>query len=170
MELIIAIMFFSLASAVCVRLFSGAHILSEKSININNAVTWSQNLSEAFYGCRADLEELSELYPDAFVSASDSEDDSGSIMLFFDENWEINETGLTDARYEALLEIRKESAGEVYKDVNEYAVDLEGDAMVGNIVVVDLVNTTEAFSTIPEDSSRVIYSGKVDIYIGKEDR
>ena len=46
MELIIAILFFSLASAVCVRLFTSAHSLSVDSINLSNSVTWSQNLAE----------------------------------------------------------------------------------------------------------------------------
>jgi hypothetical protein len=168
MELIIAIFFFSLASGVCVRLFSYAHILSEKSININNAVTWSQNLSEAFYGSKADLGVLSTLYPQAFVSSADEDKTTNSVMLFFNENWEFNEAGLVNASYEALLETEKLPASEVYSDVNEYGVWLQGDAIVGNIIVIDLKGTSEVFTSFPEDEQRIIYSGKIDMYLGKE--
>ena len=38
MELIIAILFFSLASTVCIQLFVKAHLLTEKSVNINQSI------------------------------------------------------------------------------------------------------------------------------------
>lgn len=49
MELILGIMFFSVAAAICVKLFVSSHQLSEKSIYLNYAVTFSQSIAESFY-------------------------------------------------------------------------------------------------------------------------
>lgn len=46
MELMAAILFFSLAAAVCIQLFAKAHTLSLDTVNRNNAVTQAQNLAE----------------------------------------------------------------------------------------------------------------------------
>ena len=46
MEMIIAILFFSLASAVCIQLFARSHLLSTQTVNQNHAVVQAQNLAE----------------------------------------------------------------------------------------------------------------------------
>ncbi len=169
MELIIAILFFSLASAVCVRLFTSAHILSEDSINLSNAVTWSQNLAEAFYGSKGQLKEMEKLYPQAFISTDDTMD-KNTVILFFNAEWDLNAEGLVDASYEAILETERMSAQEAYADVNEYGVELVGDAITGRVAVIDLRGTTQVFSSIPDNNTRIIYTMPVDVYIGKEDQ
>ncbi|WP_071176549.1 hypothetical protein [Butyrivibrio hungatei] len=161
MELIIAIFFFSLASAVCVRLFFSAHILAEKTVNLNNAVTWSQNMSEAFYGQNGDIKKIAELYPTAFVSHN-------TLMLFFDKNWEIVSDDVTKASYEVLLTTQKNSARLVYADVSEYKGKISGNAMTGHIAVIDIRNTEEVFSEIPDDPDIIIIDNKVDVYLRKE--
>lgn len=55
MELIIALLFFSLASTVCIRLFVNAHSLSGQTVDMNHAVNYAQNMAEAFTGCDGDL-------------------------------------------------------------------------------------------------------------------
>lgn len=55
MELIIALLFFSLASTVCIRLFVNAHSLSRQTVDRNYAVNYAQNMAEAFIGCDGDL-------------------------------------------------------------------------------------------------------------------
>lgn len=45
MELIISILFFSIASAACIQLFVKAHLLDQKTQEQNQALIWSQNLS-----------------------------------------------------------------------------------------------------------------------------
>ncbi|SHN48954.1 hypothetical protein SAMN02745247_00203 [Butyrivibrio hungatei DSM 14810] len=161
MELIIAIFFFSLASAVCVRLFFSAHILAEKTVNLNSAVTWSQNMSEAFYGQNGDIKKIAELYPTAFVS-------NNTLMLFFDKNWEIVSDDVTQASYEVLLTTQKNSARLVYADVSEYKGKISGNAMTGHIAVIDIRNTEEVISEIPDDPDIIIIDNKVDVYLRKE--
>ena len=43
--MIIAILFFSLASAVCIQLFARSHLLSTQTVNQNHAVVQAQNLA-----------------------------------------------------------------------------------------------------------------------------
>lgn len=165
MELIICIMFFALASAVCLRLFSSAYLLAEKDSNLNHALIWSQNFSESFYGCNGRIIQMSNQYHDAFVTISDNETD-GSIVLFFDDEWNQVDNSLEVASYEAVIVIRKTTAKEAYSDVNNYGVDLQGNAMTGKIAILDLRGQTDTYSDLPSDDKMIIYTSSVDQYIG----
>lgn len=170
MELIMVIFFFSLAAAVCVRLFTSAHVLSENARNMTNAAMWSQNLGEVFAGSRGNVKKISELYPDAFVTVTnpDNAGDGGSVVLFFDKDWEIVDKELTAASYEAILEVEVRDAADVYSDVTEYNVDYEGRAAEGNIAVVDVRGLSESIASIEDAGDLCILREKVDIYLGKE--
>ncbi len=65
MELILSILFFSIAAAVCVKLFVTAHRLGDQSVNLNHAVSMAESIAEAFYGCNGNAGELEALFPDA---------------------------------------------------------------------------------------------------------
>ncbi|MBR4670923.1 MAG: hypothetical protein IKO84_10010 [Butyrivibrio sp.] len=162
MELIIAVFFFSLAAAVCIRLFASAHLTAEKTTNLSHATVWSQNLAEAFYAKQGDVSEISKTYPTAFTTPD-------TVILFFDKNWNLSVDSTKDASYEAILITSKKEASEVYGDVSEYNTDYEGYAMVGDIAVIDIRKTNEVLSSIPKDSKDIIFSCSVDCYgAGKE--
>ncbi len=171
MELIIAIFFFSLSAAICVRLFASAHTLSENTETLENAIMWSQNLSEAFVSEKGDLDGISRLFPDGYVSEdpSDEKGRNGSIILIFDEDWEIMDSNLTGASYEVILETAEKDASEVYADVNTYGVDLVGKAVTGDIAVYDLRGKDSVITTISDNSDDTFYTLKTDVYIGEED-
>ncbi len=60
MELILAILVFSLASTACIQLFVKAHVLTDKSIALNNSIIKCQNMAETIYGSdtvSADMDE-----------------------------------------------------------------------------------------------------------------
>ena len=59
MEMIIAILFFSLASAVCIQLFAKSHLLSTQTVNKNHAVILAQNLAESYLAAEGDLGAMS---------------------------------------------------------------------------------------------------------------
>ena len=48
MELILSILFFSLASAVCVQLFVKSHLINRQSTDMTNAVNLSQDVAEIY--------------------------------------------------------------------------------------------------------------------------
>ena len=169
MELIVAIMFFSLSAAVCVRLFASAHILAEKTGNLENAIMWTQNLSEVYVSKNGDLEQIATLYPDAYLSKSPEDDNISSLVLIFDKDWEPMEQGLSDASYEVILKSSIEDASKVYADVNTYGVELVGKAATGTIAVLDIRGGSEVLSDIPQDPSQVFYQNSIDTYIGKEE-
>ena len=73
MELILSILFFSIAAAVCVKLFVTAHWLSDQSVNLNHAVSMAESVAEAFYGCNGNAGELENLFPDVGMHHTDEQ-------------------------------------------------------------------------------------------------
>ncbi|RKM63189.1 hypothetical protein D6856_03425 [Butyrivibrio sp. XB500-5] len=162
MELIIAVFFFSLAAAVCIRLFASAHLTAEKTTNLSHATVWSQNLAEAFYAGKGDISGISQIYTTAYSTPD-------TVILFFDKNWNLYGESTTDASYEAILTASKRKASDVYSDVTDYNTNLKGDAMVGDIAIIDIRNTSDVISSMPKDSKDIIFSCSVDYYgAGKE--
>ncbi len=161
MELIIAIFFFSLAAAVCVRLFVGAHKLAEKSVNLNHAVNWSQNIAEAFYSCNGDVYSIVKVFDNSYSS-------DNKIILFFDDNWEVMAGTTSDASYEVILITHRENAADVYADVTEYQVDYKGEVIVGDISVIDIRSTPGIILDVPENSDYLILSNTIDVIAEKE--
>ena len=171
MELIVAIMFFSLSAAVCVRLFASAHLMSESTENLSGATIWTQNLAESFEGKKGRLLDIAELYPGATISydTADPTQSDGSLVLFFDERWErIN--ALADASYVASITITTEDASSVYSDVTDYGTSIIGKAAVGKINVLDIRGLDNLSPEMNVDQNRIIMSISVDTYLGKEGR
>lgn len=167
MEIIIAILFFSLASAVCLSLFAGAGRMSDRDDELNNAILWSQNLSESFYGCDGRLLMIKNLYPTAFLSSGEKETD-GTIILFFNKDWELQDSSLSDASYEAILIIKKDSAASVYADVKDIPIALKGDAIKGDIAILDIKDRSEKYMEIPDNEADILFSNSVDVYVGND--
>lgn len=65
MELIIALLFFALASTVCVRLFVKSATLSDSTVDLTYAVSRAQNLAECFLSCDGDITRVQDLFPES---------------------------------------------------------------------------------------------------------
>jgi hypothetical protein len=70
MEILLTILFFSIAGAVCLQLYVKAHLVDENTTEINHADEWAQNLAETYYGCRADTENIEAVYHDSCIGGS----------------------------------------------------------------------------------------------------
>ena len=81
MELIISLLFFSLASTVCVRLFINAHTLSSNTQNLNYAVTQANNLAECFIHYNGNLENMQSLFENCSIN------ESCTILTVMDEDY-----------------------------------------------------------------------------------
>ena len=79
MELIIAICFFAVASAIFVQLFAHAFTLSQRSKGIQMAVMNAQSVAEGFRGLEGDIDTLASFWR---ASASD-----GGFVAWFDDDW-----------------------------------------------------------------------------------
>lgn len=69
MELILAILFFSVASAVCVQFFVKSHLLSKQSHDMNYAVNECSNVAEILNAAHGTAESemlLKEMYPEGY--------------------------------------------------------------------------------------------------------
>ncbi|MDO4187868.1 MAG: hypothetical protein Q4D29_02660 [Lachnospiraceae bacterium] len=81
MELIITILFFSLASAVCVQLFVRAHLTTKATRELNNAISITQSISEVMNGTDGSLNSVKEFYKDA-------EGDNNYFVIYYNDNFE----------------------------------------------------------------------------------
>lgn len=80
-ELIIAILFFTVASGICIQLFSKSYLLSQSSKNLSASSRLVANTAEVLESCGGSLEEVKSLFPES-VAAADS------ILFYYDASWE----------------------------------------------------------------------------------
>lgn len=106
LELIIAILFFSISAAACIQLFAKAHAVDVKTGEQNQAIIWSQNLAELWRSSNGDMtfveEQIREDYffPEGSVVYKTSDDVVNpviSLTFKFDKNWFFT-TGTPDYR------------------------------------------------------------------------
>ena len=81
MEIIVAILFFSLVSAVCLRIFTTSHQQSADTKNLNVAVNQAGSAAEILKDSNGGLQVLKQLYKEAVTEGQDT-------VVYFDENWE----------------------------------------------------------------------------------
>lgn len=129
MELIITILFFSLASAVCIQLFAKSHLLSKQTVNENHAVIQAQNLAESFLAMEGDMEQIKALFP---ASATGTSDDT--LLLLFDENWK--ECSVSDARYSASLVSYPAEEGVITADISVTAYGSDTEDSIYTLTVM----------------------------------
>ena len=80
MELIITILFFSLASAVCVQLFVRTHLTSNETKKLNEAINITQSIAEVMNGTDGSLTSVQNHYPNAVG-------DDDYFVIYYDENF-----------------------------------------------------------------------------------
>lgn len=79
LELVLGILFFSLASAVCVSLFVNARLTSARSRDLTEAMLQAQTVAESYRSVDGDMERLAQL-----LDAQQQED---ALCLFYDKDW-----------------------------------------------------------------------------------
>lgn len=99
-ELIISILFFSLASAACIQLFVKAHLLDKKTQETNQIVMWTQNLAELWYASDGEIYPIYErlvLDYDVQDSSILLVDNDRKLFLYFDKDWKLCDISNQDA-------------------------------------------------------------------------
>lgn len=113
MELIIAIFFFSAASAVCIQFFVKSHLLSSDSNALNHAVnecTSTAELIDASEGIEDCLNMLERLYPNGTypdTELSSLEVQEADVQIYYDDSF--NECISQDSAYMLSLHLEKEN-------------------------------------------------------------
>ena len=70
MELIFTILFFALASAVCMQLFARAHTLQMDTEDLNQSILLAQSAAESFESTGGDLNAFAEIFPEGALDLS----------------------------------------------------------------------------------------------------
>lgn len=104
MEIIVTILFFSLASAVCVKLFVHSHLISEDTRRLNKAIGITQSISEIMNGTDGSISEIRKFFPDA-------EGDDNYFVIYYDSNF--NET-FDDENAEYAADVTVTNVGRLY--------------------------------------------------------
>lgn len=98
MELIISILFFSLASAVCIQLFVKAHVLNNRTQEHNQIVVWSQNLAELWRAYDGDNISISNQLRTDYACEDSSVYLTNvppyTLILYFNEDWELSDQNI----------------------------------------------------------------------------
>lgn len=91
MELIIAILFFSLAATICIQLFVKSHMISERSIALNHSILLAQNTAEIFYATNGDPEKMTSLLgcgESSGTAAIADSDNASTLTLFYTDKFD----------------------------------------------------------------------------------
>ena len=86
MELIIVILFFSIAAVVCVQLFVNAYSTNEATKRTTQGTIIVQDLAEQFLGCDGDLNAVSALY-DADKTYTTTDISQGTLKIGYNSSW-----------------------------------------------------------------------------------
>lgn len=103
LELIIAILFFSLTSAVCVQIFVRAHLISRQTQETNMALEKVSGFSEVFLAG-----DSISLILDSDADTSELSDGSTEYTVFYDENWQT--CNRAASAYQVRINLRPDGA------------------------------------------------------------
>ena len=103
-ELIIAILFYSLASTVCVRIFVKSNTLEHESIRLNHAVSAASSVAEIFRNQENPFEILEMQYPDGVKS-------DNHYQFFYAKDWSL--CNKDEAVYTVIADFAKVSSFEI---------------------------------------------------------
>lgn len=133
LELMIAILFFCLASAVCIRLFVKSHTISLETQNLNMALNQVSSVAEVFRSGTDMKEFLEREFPDY-----EEKSENLLFLVYYNEDWEpCGEKEASFCLSIEFLESGTETTGRfsmknIDTDAEIYAVSLEkftGEAM-----------------------------------------
>lgn len=102
-ELIIAILFFSLASTVCVRIFVKSHTLEQESKCLNYAVSAASSVAEIFRNQDNPFKILEEQYPNGIKN-------DNHYQFFYDKDWSL--CNKNEALYTVITDFTKDGSFE----------------------------------------------------------
>ena len=91
MELIITILLFAACGAVCVKLFVTSYVMTQDTVELNEAVSIAQGFAEVMRGTDGDIDSVLEHYPRAVRGGE------GFFEVFYDDDFEI--CGYEEASY-----------------------------------------------------------------------
>ena len=133
MEMIIIVLFFSVASAVCVQAFVNAHLLDRQTRELNHAVIIAQGFADVVRGTDGSIESILKAYPMAV--------ESGELELtaYYDKDFEPC-SAQDESAYIASIELKPEKK---LQTVTVSVRILEDDSEIYTLTASKYTGTTE---------------------------
>lgn len=141
MEIIIAILFFSVVSAICLQLFVKAHSMGQDTRELDMAVRQCSSVAEILSQSGQPMEQLGRIY-----SGSDLTEEGGSV--YFDEDFQT--CGKEDSSYHLDISPVSEDVG----------LTADGDGLTSENAGL----TTYDIAIYADDNNTAIYSLQIDAY------
>lgn len=161
MEIIIAILFFSLVSAVCLQVFVKAHNMTGETARLNMAVTVAENTAEmakAADGPEKTVDMVRKIYPDAKAITADPGEDkisgTNGLTAGFNGDWKSCSAGSTDCCY-IMQALYDDTSNTVSWHIEIRAISAVGD------------KASSAENTGIADTDDVIYELDTEVYYGQ---
>ncbi|MCR5106834.1 MAG: hypothetical protein K6B28_01585 [Lachnospiraceae bacterium] len=126
MEMIITILFFSIACAICVQSFVTSKLLDEQTKELNSAINIAQGLCDAMRGTDGSIYGLTAVYDDEVIGEDDS-----YFQIYYDKDFNVCSPISDDAMYVA--------------DVTLKVLPTDPLATI-NVIVTDLEDYKEIYS------------------------
>lgn len=130
-ELIVVILFFALSSTVCIQLFVKAHLLGNKTEDLNICVQQAQNYAEVFTGFNGSVTNFCSFYEDSLMPVTESDNNSviPDYIVYYDSNGESVKSSANiakeDTEYNCLLSFRNPSSNMSLLSISFYKTSTE---------------------------------------------
>lgn len=131
LELLLMILFFSIAAAICVQLFASAHTTSQKSQQLTHAVCWSENVSSVLTSQGFSPDTLKEYWPQGTTQGT-------MFCLSLTKDWDP----CTDVSAPYILQVSFSS---------------EDDFVSANLQILQRKNDTEIYQLKLTDYQETLY-------------
>lgn len=105
MEIIIAILFFSIVSAICVQLFVKSHMISRHTQILDNAVNKANSVAELIYSTDNPEDVLVKYYPDMEINGD-------KIFIYYTSDFKLS------SKSKAAYCIEVEKTGEAERTID----------------------------------------------------
>lgn len=132
MEMIVTILFFSIASAICVRLFAESHVLSRQADELNMAVAVSQSFVEVMRGTDGSIDAMTEQFPNA------ERINDNTLEQYYDADYQ--ECTEDEARFVAEITLSNTGAFQV---IETRFINLETKELVYELSATKYINTPQ---------------------------
>ncbi len=113
-EMVIIILFFAVAGAVCANIFVKAHLTSAKSVDLTSAALKAQYAAECLKNAKGDAKRL--------IALTDGELVGSVLSIYYDQNW--NETNSSEKRYTLYMDM-SENGGMLLAQIRVYSGEEE---------------------------------------------
>lgn len=107
MELLISLLFFAFAGAICLQLFVGAHVANQSSSKISSLSLLLNNYSESFYDSSYTPKPSDIIYYNSALNLCEASDANYTVITYTDvvDNYLLEHISITDSESgESLLE------------------------------------------------------------------